>query len=132
SATGDTVPAFTTGMLMMPSPLTVMGPANAATILRSEPLTIAWMPSPGIAYINLSQTPGPNPYPSAFKVTIRCEVSAHAGTFAVPPDLVAVLEAGANASFSVGGLVTDTQAVGDYEVIFRLLAVDTIRSLGVQ
>jgi hypothetical protein len=132
SAPGATVPAFTTATLVTPDPIMVLGPPANTTISQAQPLTTSWTPAAGRVYINLSQSPIDGPYPSTYRHTIRCDADAMLGTYDIPTELIAGLEPGTNLNFVLGASVTDIMDVGDYEVMFRLLDVEMVRTLTVQ
>lgn len=132
SAAGAAVPAFTTGTLVTPDPITVTAPASDAVIMRVQPLTVSWTPTAGQVYVNISQTQNGGPYPATYARTIRCDVAASLGTIDLPTELLAGLEAGMQANFVAAAMVTESQDAGDYEVTFRVLVADMLRQLPVE
>jgi hypothetical protein len=89
-------------------------------------------PTAGQAYLNISQTQNSGPYPASYEHTIRCDVPATTGTHDIPAELLAGLDAGVKANFVAAASVIEPQDVGDYELTFRLIALDAVRMIDFQ
>lgn len=132
AAEGGIVGAFSTRTFVMPAPLVVTAPADAGTIDRTQPLSIAWTATAGRVFVGISQNLLGSPFPATFERAIRCNLDAAVGAAEIPIVIVEQLAAGEMASVIVAAQDQTSYEVGVHEVNARLLAVEAPLTLSVQ
>ena len=126
SASGATVPAFTTTMTF-PVSLNVTSPTSLTTVSASHGLTATWTPTVGMVTIALVQTE------NAQTIDVACTFSGAAGTGTVPATALTDLVQGTNdVDLTLTSANSKTVPSGPYDVSFTTTIVGFETAVTVQ